>query len=141
MSTNMKTTNKDEIMRQILALLRQLVDDGAPKLPAVNLKDEGNALGGGWGKALIKAVSEKEIETKRGPATKLALKLTWTENGETQEVWASTFNDGVRSQAAKFDKGDRVEVQLVQSGGFYNLMGIREAGAKTCGISNSELPF
>ena len=127
MSTNMKTTNKDEIMRQILALLKQLVDDGSPKLPAVNLKDEGNALAGGWGKALIKAVSEKEIETKRGLSTKLALKLTWTENGETKEVWASTFNDDLRSQAAKFDKGDRVEVQLKQSGEFLNLMGIREA--------------
>jgi hypothetical protein len=89
MSTNMKTTNKDEIMRQILALLKQLVDDGSPKLPAVNLKEEGNALGGGWGKALIKAVSEKEIETKRGPATKLSLKLAWTHNGEATEVWAS----------------------------------------------------
>jgi hypothetical protein len=93
----------------------------------VNLKDEGNALGGGWGKALIKAVSEKEIETKRGPATKLSLKLSWTHNGEATEVWASTFNDAMRSQAAKFDKGDRVEVQLVQSGEFWNLMGIREA--------------
>jgi hypothetical protein len=127
MSTNMKTTNKDEIMRQILALLKQLVDDGAPKLPAVNLKEEGNALGGGWGKALIKAVSEKEIETKRGPATKLSLKLTWIENGQQTEVWASTFNDAVRLEAAKFDKGDRVEVQLVQSGAFWNLMAIREA--------------
>ena len=127
MSMNMKTTNKDEIMRQILALLKQLVDDGAPKLPAVNLKEEGNALAGGWGKALIKAVSEKEIETKRGPATKLSLKLTWIENGQPTEVWASTFNDEIRSQAAKFDKGDRVEVQLVQSGEFWNLMGIREA--------------
>jgi hypothetical protein len=126
MSTNMKTTNKDEIMRQILALLKQLVDDGAPKLPAVK-PDPSAALEGGWGKALIKAVSEKEIETKRGLSTKLALKLTWTENGETKEVWASTFNDDLRSQAAKFDKGDRVEVQLKQSGDFWNLMGIREA--------------
>lgn len=126
MSTNMKTTNKDEIMRQILALLKQLVDDGSPKLPAVK-PDPSAALEGGWGKALIKAVSEKEIETKRGLSTKLALKLTWTENGETKEVWASTFNDDLRSQAAKFDKGDRVEVQLKQSGDFWNLMGIREA--------------
>jgi hypothetical protein len=126
MSTNMKTTNKDEIMRQILALLKQLVDDGSPKLPAVK-PDPSAALEGGWGKALIKAVSEKEIETKRGLSTKLALKLTWTENGETKEVWASTFNDDLRSQAAKFDKGDRVEVQLKQSGEFWNLMGIREA--------------
>lgn len=126
MSTNMKTTNKDEIMRQILALLKQLVDDGAPKLPAVK-PDPSAALEGGWGKALIKAVSEKEIETKRGLSTKLALKLTWTENGETKEVWASTFNDDLRSQAAMFDKGDRVEVQLKQSGDFWNLMGIREA--------------
>jgi hypothetical protein len=122
----MKTTNKDEIMRQILALLKQLVDDGSPKLPAVK-PDPSAALEGGWGKALIKAVSEKEIETKRGLSTKLALKLTWTENGETKEVWASTFNDDLRSQAAKFDKGDRVEVQLKQSGEFWNLMGIREA--------------
>jgi hypothetical protein len=122
----MKTTNKDEIMRQILALLKQLVDDGAPKLPAVK-PDPSAALEGGWGKALIKAVSEKEIETKRGLSTKLALKLTWTENGETKEVWASTFNDDLRSQAAMFDKGDRVEVQLKQSGDFWNLMGIREA--------------
>jgi hypothetical protein len=122
----MKTTNKDEIMRQILALLKQLVDDGSPKLPAVK-PDPSAALEGGWGKALIKAVSEKEIETKRGLSTKLALKLTWTENGETKEVWASTFNDDLRSQAAKFDKGDRVEVQLKQSGEFLNLMGIREA--------------
>jgi hypothetical protein len=126
MSTNMKTTNKDEIMRQILALLKQLVDDGAPKLPAVK-PDPNAALEGGWGKALIKAVSEKEMETKRGLSTKLALKLTWTENGETKEVWASTFNDDLRSQAAKFDKGDRVEVQLKQSGDFWNLIGIREA--------------
>ncbi len=126
MSTNMKTTNKDEIMRQILALLKQLVDDGSPKLPAVK-PDPSAALEGGWGKALIKAVSEKEIETKRGLSTKLALKLTWTENGETKEVWASTFNDDLRSQAANFDKGDRVEVQLKQSGEFWNLMGIREA--------------
>jgi len=126
MSTNMKTTNKDEIMRQILALLKQLVDDGSPKLPAVK-PDPSAALEGGWGKALIKAVSEKEIETKRGLSTKLALKLTWTENGETKEVWASTFNDDLRSQAARFDKGDRVEVQLKQSGEFWNLMGIREA--------------
>jgi hypothetical protein len=122
----MKTTNKDEIMRQILALLKQLVDDGSPKLPAVK-PDPSAALEGGWGKALIKAVSEKEIETKRGLSTKLALKLTWTENGETKEVWASTFNDDLRSQAANFDKGDRVEVQLKQSGEFWNLMGIREA--------------
>lgn len=123
--TNM--TKKDEIVRKIMQLVKELADDGSPKLPAAKADVPSVDVGGGWSRALIKALSEKEIETKRGPATKLSLKLAWVENGTATEIWASTFNDEMRSQAAKFDKGDRVEVQLKQSGEFWNLMGIRES--------------
>jgi hypothetical protein len=133
--------DKDAIMRQILGLLKELVDDGGAKLPTAPAASQPAGDTGGWGKALIKAVSEKEIETKRGPTTKLALKLSWVENGQTFEQWAGTLNDEIRAQAAKFDKGDKVEVLLKRNGDFWNLMGIRDSVPRTCGLPDSEVPF
>ena len=92
----------------------------------------------GWQKAKIKAVSDKEIETKRGPSRKVSLKLAWIDNGEPVELWAGTLNEQVIAEAEQFDKGDSVLVKLEQKGDFWNLMGV---SSPTGGIRADEVPF
>lgn len=95
----------------------------------------------GWAKAKVKAISDKEIETKRGLSRKVSLRLAWVENGESHEVWAGTFSEAVIADfdATGVQKGDNILVKLAQNGEYWNLVGI--ALSATPGIRPEEVPF
>ena len=130
---------KQEAMKTIMQCLQVLygtdVTNSAPTAP----RQTDSANVSGWQLAKIAAVSEKEVQTKRGPVMKLGLCLKI--NGAPNDVWASTFDDAIRRDAARFSKGDLVEVFLEQKGEFWNFKQIREPNTKPVGIQASEIPF
>jgi hypothetical protein len=130
---------KQEAMKTIMQCLQVLygtdVTNSAPAAP----RQTDSANVSGWQLAKIAAVSEKEVQTKRGPVMKLG--LCFKINGAPNDVWASTFDDAIRRDAARFSKGDLVEVFLEQKGEFWNFKQIREPNTKPVGIQASEIPF
>ena len=130
---------KQEAIKTIMQCLQVLygndVTNSAPTAPRQT--DTANVAG--WQLAKIAAVSEKEVQTKRGPVMKLG--LCFKINGAPNDVWASTFDDAIRRDAARFSKGDLVEVFLEQKGEFWNFKQIREPNTKPVGIQASEIPF
>ncbi len=128
---------KKEAYETALRCLAILAGDGATA-PRAQLA--GDPLGS-WQRAKIKAVAEKECETRRGPTMRTSLKLGWVEQDESPEIWASTFDEALRSEIAKFSKGDTVEVQLEKKGDFWNIKAIRESRPRNQGLQASDIPF
>ena len=123
--------------------LRVLYGDEIPaRAPEARASAAPSAPGSpaGWQLAKIAAVSEKEVQTKRGPAMKLGLCFKGLP-GTTADLWASTFDEALRREAAKFSKGDMVEVYLEQRGDFWNFKEIRSGTLPTRGIQADEVPF
>jgi hypothetical protein len=129
---------KKEAYDMALRCLAILAGETAP--PAKQSKPVGDALGA-WQRAKIKAVAEKEANTKSGPKMRTSLKLGWVEQDESPEIWASTFNAELREEIAKYSKGDTVEVQLQKNGDFWNIMGIRSSKPRNQGMQESDIPF
>lgn len=138
-------SSKAEIEKAIAILTRVLqgVPDAPPRVETRPAPRElvSAAVPAGWTRAKVKAVSDKEIETSRGPARKFAMKLAWREDGQDVEVWASTFREDVIAEAETFGKGMHVEVQLSQKGQFWNLLGIRESSRGSAPITEEDVPF
>ena len=133
-----ETMTKDVALMTIMQCLRVLYGNEFPSAAkAPQQPDSANVSG--WQLAKIAAVNEKEVQTKRGPVMKLGLCLKI--NGAPNDVWASTFDDALRRESAKFSKGDLVEIYLEQKGDFWNYKQIREPNAKPVGIQSSDVPF
>lgn len=131
-------------LEQAIRLLSEVLN-GIPNAPVKETRSAAPAaserIPSGWAKARIKAVSDKEVETKRGPSRKVSLRLAWVQDGESHEVWAGTFSEAI---IADFDlcgagKGDNILVKLAQNGEYWNLAGI--ALSATPGIKAEEVPF
>ena len=134
---------KQEAVSTIMKCLRVLYGEEMPaRAPEARASAAPAAPGSpaGWQLAKIAAVSEKEVQTKRGPVMKLGLCFKGLP-GTTADLWASTMDEAVRRDAAKFSKGDMVEVYLEQSGQFWNLKEIRSGTLPTRGIHTDEVPF
>ena len=132
---------KQEAVSTIMKCLRVLY--GEAEMPAAKPSTASTAAPGspaGWQLAKIAAVSEKEVQTKRGPVMKLGLCFKGLP-GTTADLWASTFDEALRREAAKFSKGDMVEVYLEQRGDFWNFKEIRSGTLPTRGIQADEVPF
>lgn len=129
-----------EAIRILTAVLNGIPDapvkETRPAAPAASER-----IPSGWAKAKIKAISDKEVETKRGPSRKVSLRLAWVQDGESHEVWAGTFSEAVIADfdACGASKGDNILVKLAQNGEYWNLMGI--ALSATPGIKAEEVPF
>ena len=130
---------KEEAIKTIMQCLRVLYGNDVPSASSSAPRQTDSANVSGWQLARIAAVSEKEVQTKRGPVMKLG--LCFKINGAPNDVWASTFDDAIRREAARFSKGDLVEVFLEQKGDFWNFKQIREPNTKPVGIQASEIPF
>lgn len=134
---------KQEAVSTIMKCLRVLYGEEMPaRAPEARASTAPAAPGSpaGWQLAKIAAVSEKEVQTKRGPAMKLGLCFKGLP-GTTADLWASTFDEALRREAAKFSKGDMVEVYLEQRGDFWNFKEIRSGTLPTRGIQADEVPF
>ena len=134
---------KAEAVSTIMKCLRVLYSEGETTAAPVLTKAAAPAAPGspaGWQLAKIAAVSEKEVQTKRGPAMKLGLCFKGLP-GTTSDLWASTFDEAIRRKAAEFSKGDIVEVYLEQRGDFWNFKDIRSGTLPTRGIQADEVPF
>lgn len=134
---------KQEAVSTIMKCLRVLYGEEMPaRAPEARPLAAPAAPGSpaGWQLAKIAAVSEKEVQTKRGPAMKLGLCFKGLP-GTTADLWASTFDEALRREAAKFSKGDMVEVYLEQRGDFWNFKEIRSGTLPTRGIQADEVPF
>jgi hypothetical protein len=132
---------KQEAVSTIMKCLRVLYSEA--EMPAAKPSTASTAAPGspaGWQLAKIAAVSEKEVQTKRGPVMKLGLCFKGLP-GTTADLWASTFDEALRREAAKFSKGDMVEVYLEQRGDFWNFKEIRSGTLPTRGIQADEVPF
>jgi hypothetical protein len=132
---------KQEAVATIMKCLRVLYSEGGEEAaPARPAPTASSGPPTGWQLCRIAAVSEKEVETKRGPATRLGLCFKGLP-GAAGDVWASTFDEGLRRKAAAFSKGDMVEVYLEQKGDFWNFKDIRDGRLPSRGIQADEVPF
>lgn len=132
---------KAEAVSTIMKCLRVLYSEGDVASASTPPRTAfANGSPAGWQLAKIAAVSEKEVQTKRGPTMKLGLCFKGLP-GTTSDVWASTFDEAIRRKAAEFSKGDMVEVYLEQRGDFWNFKDIRSGTLPTRGIQAGEVPF
>ncbi len=137
------TMTKQEAVSTIMKCLRVLYgDEISARAPEARPSAAPAAPGSpaGWQLAKIAAVSEKEVQTKRGPVMKLALCFKGLP-GTTADLWASTFDEALRREAANFSKGDMVEIYLEQRGDFWNFKEIRTGALPPRGIQANEVPF
>lgn len=135
-------SSKDKLAQAIRLLTEVL--NGVPDAPSMETRPSAPRppaapVPAGWQKARVKAVSDKEIETKRGPSRKVSLRLALIDAGEAHELWAGTFSGPVLDDIDRFGvvKGVDILVKLEQRGEFWNLMGVAIPG----GIREDEVPF
>jgi hypothetical protein len=132
-------TSKAKIEQAIRLLME--VMNGVPETPMETRPSapRPSAVPAGWQKARVKAVSDKEVDTKRGPSRKVSLRLAWIDAGEAHEIWAGTFSGPVLDDIDRLGiaKGVDILVKVEQRGDFWNLMGVALPG----GIREDEVPF
>lgn len=134
-------SSKDKLAQAIRLLTEVL--NGVPDAPMETRpsapRPPAAPVPAGWQKARVKAVSDKEVDTKRGPSRKVSLRLAWIDAGESHEVWAGTFSGPVLDDIDRLGiaKGVDILVKVEQRGDFWNLMGVALPG----GIREDEVPF
>ena len=85
----------------------------------------GDALGQ-WKRARVTFWGVEQKEGPKGPYTRAALYVAWTENGESRSEKMSSINQRLIESIDPLNKGDTIEYQSEANGKFVNFTAVRK---------------